>query len=111
MSASLAAPSTGGAARRTSSAPSRVPAISLFLARGMTRTARITPSAVLTQNVELRAWNPHPEKVKAPLFASHAFFDPEDKAQVKYEMLRAHVVDGVSVRLDDAALAFTAEDL
>src|SRR5206468_3491441 len=37
-SASFAAPSTGGATTRTTSAPSRSPEISVFLARGMTRT-------------------------------------------------------------------------
>src|SRR5512134_2432540 len=44
MSASLAAPSTGAAARRTSSAPPRRPAIPLRPARGITRTANVTPS-------------------------------------------------------------------
>ena len=43
ISAALAAPSSGGAASRTSSAPPRVPAISLLRARGMTRTAMSTP--------------------------------------------------------------------
>src|SRR5581483_5408278 len=41
MSASFAAPSTGGAATRTTSAPPRSPANSVLLARGMTRTVRI----------------------------------------------------------------------
>jgi len=47
---------------------------------------------------QARAWNPHPERVKADLFKSHPFFDPEDKVQVKYEMLRAREVerDGLS---------------
>lgn len=43
---------------------------------------------------ETRAWNPHPERVKADLFKAHPFFDPEDKVQVKYEMLRAREVEG-----------------
>jgi transposase len=39
-----------------------------------------------------------PEAVTAPLFVGHeAFFFPADKLQVKYEMLRAHVVDGLGV--------------
>jgi transposase len=37
--------------------------------------------------------NPHPEAVRSELFKMD-FFDPLDRAQVKYEMLRSHVVDG-----------------
>jgi transposase len=37
--------------------------------------------------------NPHPEAVRSELFKLD-FFDPRDRAQVKYEMLRAHAVDG-----------------
>jgi transposase len=37
--------------------------------------------------------NPHPEAVRSELFKVD-FFDPCDRAQVKYEMLRSHVVDG-----------------
>ncbi|MGH9157937.1 MAG: helix-turn-helix domain-containing protein [Acidimicrobiales bacterium] len=41
--------------------------------------------------------HPRPEAVTAPLFHSNeAFFLASDKVQVKYEMLRAHVVDGIS---------------
>jgi hypothetical protein len=32
--------------------------------------------------------NPTPEKVQDHLFLSHAFFEPDDALQVKYEMLR-----------------------
>jgi transposase len=39
----------------------------------------------------------HPERVRAALFDRHRFFDPIDKVQVKYEMLRAHVVEGQSI--------------
>jgi transposase len=40
----------------------------------------------------------HPELVAAPLFdGRQPFFLALDKVQVKYEMLRAHVVDGLSV--------------
>ncbi len=39
-----------------------------------------------------------PSRVTAVLFdGRHPFFLPEDKVQVKYEMLRAHLVDGMSV--------------
>ena len=42
--------------------------------------------------------HPRPEAVVAGLFrAENPFFLPEDKVQVKYEMLRAHAVDGLSV--------------
>jgi transposase len=41
--------------------------------------------------------HPHAEAVTAPLFAGGGFFLASDKVQVKYEMLRAHLVDGVSV--------------
>lgn len=37
--------------------------------------------------------NPHPESVKSDLFKME-FFDPHDRAQVKYEMLRCHEVEG-----------------
>ena len=46
-SAALAAPSTGGAVRRTSSTPSRVPATPGRAARGITRTSRITAMMAL----------------------------------------------------------------
>src|SRR5262249_53999788 len=42
----FAAPSTGGACRRTSSASPRVPATPDFAARGITRTLRMIPSVV-----------------------------------------------------------------
>ena len=42
--------------------------------------------------------HPHPEAVVAQLFVSGGpFFFALDKVQVKYEMLRAHLVDGQSV--------------
>jgi transposase len=41
--------------------------------------------------------HPQPEAVTAPLFdGREPFFLALDKVQVKYEMLRAHVVDGMS---------------
>src|SRR5438034_5524235 len=40
--------------------------------------------------------NPHPKDVRSELFTID-FFDAFDRAQVKYEMLRAHSVDGDSV--------------
>ena len=42
--------------------------------------------------------HPNPESVAAPLFAAGAgFFLAADKVQVKYEMLRAHLVDQLPV--------------
>ena len=46
---------------------------------------------------EAGALHRHPERVRAELFERHRFFDPLDKVQVKYEMLRAHAVDARSV--------------
>lgn len=43
---------------------------------------------------EARALHRKPESVIDPLFRSHPFFDPHDKVQVKYEMLRRHELDG-----------------
>lgn len=41
--------------------------------------------------------HPHPEAVSAALFdGRESFFLAVDKVQVKYEMLRAHVIDGLS---------------
>lgn len=40
--------------------------------------------------------NPSPETVKSELFKMD-FFDPHDRAQVKYEMLRTHSVDEETV--------------
>lgn len=42
--------------------------------------------------------HPDPQAVTAPLFDGHqSFFFAADKVQVKYEMLRAHLLDGLSV--------------
>ncbi len=42
--------------------------------------------------------HPHPEVVIAPLFGGQElFFLSSDKVQVKYEMLRSHIVDGLKV--------------
>jgi transposase len=58
----------------------------------------VTPSSRRTRLEEAGLLHPSPRSVGAPLFdGSNSFFLAEDKVQVKYEMLRAHVVDGVSV--------------
>ena len=41
--------------------------------------------------------NPHPERVKDPLFIQSDFFDPHDLVQIKYELLRRVEQEGVSV--------------
>ena len=41
--------------------------------------------------------HPRPDAVTATLFTGGGFFLAADKVQVKYEMLRAHLLDGVSV--------------
>lgn len=43
--------------------------------------------------------HPDPERVQDPLFEqAPEFFDPEDHLQVRYEMLRAHLVDRQAIR-------------
>jgi len=44
-----------------------------------------------------RAWNDRARLIRSPLFQQSDFFDPRDKVQVKYEMLRAALVEGVTV--------------
>ena len=43
------------------------------------------------------ALNPHPEAVRDPLFTTNPFFDPKDLVQVRYEMVRRHDAEGMSV--------------
>ena len=43
------------------------------------------------------ALHPHPGRVRDGLFQGSAFFDPRDLVQVRYEMLRRHLVDGQPV--------------
>jgi transposase len=58
----------------------------------------VTPSSRRASLEAAGLLHPTPRSVSTPLFdGSNSFFLAEDKVQVKYEMLRAHVVDGVSV--------------
>lgn len=41
--------------------------------------------------------NPRPDSVSDALFKENPFFDPKDLLQVRYEMLRRHRVEGVSI--------------
>jgi transposase len=60
-----------------------------------------TKSQALAQDGAL---NPHPEAVRDPLFIGNPFFDPKDLVQVRYEMVRRHCADGVSI--SDVATTF-----
>lgn len=51
--------------------------------------------------------NPHPEQVRDVLFQTHAFFDPRDLVQVKYEMLRRVSITGQPVGTTAAAFGFS----
>ena len=48
--------------------------------------------------------HPRADAVSAELFAHGGFFLAADKVQVKYEMLRAHLLDGASVTAAAAAV-------
>jgi transposase len=50
------------------------------------------------------ALNPHPDAVRDPLFTGNPFFDPKDLVQVRYEMVRRHDAEGVSI--SDVATSF-----
>jgi len=41
--------------------------------------------------------NPHPDAVRDPLFKEHPFFDARDLLQTRYEMLRRHLTEGLSI--------------
>jgi transposase len=64
-----------------------------------TRLAALTQAGLL---------HPHPDGVFAPLFSDGTgFFLPADKVQVKYEMLRARLVDGLPVSEAAAAHGYS----
>jgi transposase len=44
-----------------------------------------------------QALHPHPEQIGDTLFQQGGFFDPRDLVQVRYEMLRRHLVERQSV--------------
>ena len=51
-----------------------------------------------------------PERVRAQVFRTDRFFDPLDKVQVKYEMLRAHAIEGRSVSAVADEFGFSREN-
>lgn len=48
--------------------------------------------------------NPHPEAILDPIFQNNPFFDARDLLQTRYEMLRRHRIEGLSIV--EATLAF-----
>ena len=58
---------------------------------------------------QARVWNLDHEHVKADLFVTHPFFDPEDKAQVRYEMLRRREVERAPLEISCREFGFTRE--
>lgn len=54
-------------------------------------------------------FNRHPEKVRHDLFQESSFFDPHDKVQVKYEMLRTHFLDDMSITAISDLFGFSRE--
>lgn len=59
---------------------------------------------------KVKALNLHPEKVKAEIFHTHPFFDPEERVQVKYEMLRARQVGGGALGKTCSEFGFSCEN-
>ena len=58
---------------------------------------------------EVGALHRHPDRVRAELFERYRFFDPVDKVQVKYEMLRAHAIDKRSIVMVAEEFGFSRE--
>jgi transposase len=58
---------------------------------------------------QVRRIHANPERVQSTLFRRHAFFDAEDKAQVKYEMLRRREVEKAGLVETCTAFGFTRE--
>jgi len=56
-----------------------------------------------------RAWNDRARQVESPLFRQSDFFDPRDKVQVKYEMLRAVFADVTTVAGASRAFGYSRE--
>jgi transposase len=66
-----------------------------------------SPDPKLIALRELGVLHPHPERVSDPLFVEHAFFDPRDLVQVKYEMLRLARLEAHPVRVVAARFGFS----
>ena len=66
----------------------------IYMTCAMRRPPKLSPDAKTQALREAGALHPHPEAVRDDAFLSHPFFDPRDRVQVKYEMVRRHRVDG-----------------
>ena len=69
-------------------------AVIIYLTYAMRRPPKLPPDVKTQALREAGALHPHPEAVRDDAFVSHPFFDPRDRVQVKYEMVRRHRVDG-----------------
>jgi len=68
----------------------------------------VSDTARLRALIEAGLLHPNPDAVSAPLFTTGpSFFLPSDKVQVKYEMLRAHLVDATPVSEAAAAHGYS----
>jgi transposase len=65
---------------------------------------RAQPDQKMLELKRTSTLNPHPEAVTDPLFKHNPFFDPRDLLQVRYEMLRRHSIEAISIL--EAAAAF-----
>ena len=65
------------------------------------------PSPKLAALRERGTLNPKPDAVVDDLFQQSSFFDPRDLLQVKYEMLRRVLVDGLPIAPTAAAFGFS----
>jgi transposase len=70
----------------------------------MRMAKRAQPDQKMLELKRTGTLNPHPEAVTDPLFQDNPFFDPRDLLQVRYEMLRRHSTEAMSIL--DAAAAF-----
>jgi len=67
-----------------------------------------TPSCLKAQTLKANGtFNHHAQRVRDTLFQEQAFFDPHDRLQVKYEMLRRVRVEGWPVAQAAAAFGFS----
>ena len=55
------------------------------------------------------AWNERARQVNSPLFRQSDFFDPRDKVQVKYEMLRGVFADAMTVAGASSTFGYSRE--
>lgn len=69
--------------------------------------AGTSPDAKLDALKKQGAVNPHPQKVRDPLFETDEFFDARDLVQVRYEMLRRVEAEGHAVTEACRAFGFS----